>query len=297
MGFVEVGDVRLCYEAGGDPDGPPVLLVAGLGVQLIDWPDHFVEPLVAAGFRVIRLDNRDIGLSTSFDGAPDEPQAVFAAMMAGEEPQIAYTLADMAADAAGLLSALGLDSAHVVGASMGGMISQALAIGFPERVRSLTSIMSTTGAADVGQPSEAALAAMLSPAPGDDRESRVAHGLKNGEVWASPDHFDREWLRASLEAGWDRVGGPQAANQSRQLCAILASPARDELLAMVQAPTLVIHGRVDPLVSPSGGERTAACVAGSDLLMIDDMAHDLPAPLMPTITGAIIDLINRTETE
>ena len=291
MPIAEVNGLELCYESTGRADDPPLLLVAGLGVQLIDWADHIVEPLVAAGHRVITFDNRDIGLSTTFDGAPSDPQQMVEALMAGNEPDVAYTLADMAADGAGLLDAIGIDHAHIVGVSMGGMIAQTMAIMFPEKIRSLTSIMSTTGAGDVGQPTDEALEAILSTSEADDRASRIAHDLRSARVWASPGHFDETRTRALFEASWDRVGGTQQANIGRQFCAVLASPPRDELLALVDVPTLVVHGSVDPLVSPSGGERTADVVPNAKLLMIEGMAHDMSPAFAPDIVRAISDLV------
>lgn len=293
--FASVNDLSLCYECQGDPSHPPLLLVAGLGVQMIDWPDHIVDPLVAAGHYVIRFDNRDAGLSTSFDGAPNDLAAVGEALAHELEPDVAYTLADMAADAVGLLDALDIDQAHVLGVSMGGMIVQTMAIMFPERVRSLISVMSTTGAADVGQPSPEALQALLTPGPDGDVETRLAHSLGVSRIWASPDHFDEAWLRSMYLNAWERVGGPQPEHQGRQLCALLASPARDEILAMVDAPTLVIHGTADTLIDPSGGERTAASIAGSQLLLIDGMGHDMPKGMADQIVGAITTHITTAE--
>ena len=295
MPVAAANDVELCYDTLGDPSGPPILLIAGLGVQLIDWPDHVLDPLVDAGLHLIRFDNRDAGLSTSFDGSPQDPGAVLDAMMAGEEPDVAYTLADMAADAIGLLDALGIERAHVLGVSMGGMIAQTVAIMFPERVRSLTSIMSTTGAGEVGQPSPEALEALLSAPEGDDIETVVDHWIANARVWASPDHLDESWLRSMFTAAWERAGGPQPDHQARQMCAVLATPARDEMLALVDAPTLVIHGSADTLIDPSGGERTAACIAGAELLLIDGMGHDMPKAFAAQIVDAITRHVGRAE--
>lgn len=295
MPFAAVNDLSLCYETQGDPAHPAILLIAGLGVQLIDWPDHIVDPLVAAGHYVIRYDNRDAGLSTSFDGAPDDPMVVLETLLQEQEPHVAYTLVDLAADAVGLLDALGVDSAHMLGVSMGGMIAQSVAIMFPERVRSLISIMSSTGASDVGQPSPEALQALLTPAPEGDMETRVAHGLEVSRIWASPEHYDEAWLRDMYVNAWERTGGPQPQHTSRQMCAVVASPPRDELLGMLDAPTLVIHGTADTLIESSGGERTAASIAGSQLLLIDGMGHDMPMALADQIVGAITGHITTAE--
>ena len=188
---IAVNDLELSYETAGDPNDPPLLLIAGLGVQLIDWAAHFVDPLVERGLFVIRYDNRDIGLSTTFEGGEHDPQAVLDAVARGDRPNIAYTLDDMADDAAGLLDALGIESAHIAGVSMGGMIAQATAIRHPLKVRSLTSIMSTTGAADVGYPTPEAMEAILSSAPGTERQDIISHNMRSAKVWASPDQLRR----------------------------------------------------------------------------------------------------------
>lgn len=278
--------IDIYYEVAGNPAGPPMLLIPGLGMQLIDWPDHFVEPL-AAQYQLILMDNRDRGLSTIMHGAPSNAGAMLEALLAGDQPEIAYLLSDMGDDAAAVLDAAGVDRAHVVGISMGGMISQTLTLQHPDRVTSLASIMSTTGANDVGQPTPDALTAIMSPPSEDTREAMIATGIENIRVWASPDHYDPEEMAISLAASWDRVGGAQAEGTARQTCAILASPARDEALASVDTPTVVIHGTADKLVTPSGGERTAACIPGAELLLIDGMGHDVPKALVDQVVGGV----------
>lgn len=291
MPFASVNDIELYYEVAGDPKDPAILLVAGLGVQLIDWPAHFVDPLVAAGHFVVRYDNRDIGLSTKFDGGIQDPHAVIEAMGDGRDPGVAYTLSDMAADAAGLLEALDIDKAHVIGSSMGGMIAQTIAIEHGHKVASLTSIMSSTGSPEVGQPTPEALNAIVTPAPAQDLESIVAQNLKNAKIWASPGHFDAERLEALFRASWDRAGGPQGANVGRHFCAIIASPPRDEGLRQLDVPALVIHGTADTLVTPSGGEHTAKMLVGSRLVMIEGMGHDLVPAFISDVLDAIISHI------
>lgn len=285
--------IDLHFEVDGNPDGAPILLVPGLGMQLVDWPDHFLEHLIV-DHQVIRLDNRDRGLSTTLHGAPFDAGALLAGLMAGETPDLAYSLSDMAADAIAVLDAVEVEQAHVVGVSMGGMISQVLALEHRPRVQSLTSIMSTTGAADVGQPSPEALGAILSAPAADDRETAIAHGVQNIRVWASPDFYDPDEMADTLARGWDRVGGMQAEGTARQLCAILAAPARDEALRSLDLPTVVLHGTADRLIDPSGGERTAACVPGAELFLLDGMGHDLPREMTPRIAGAVTDLVSRT---
>lgn len=288
MTIAAVNGVEIFYETLGDPEGDPVLLVAGLGVQMIDWPDHFVTPFIEAGHHVIRYDNRDIGLSTQFDGAFGEPLKLLELALAEQPlPELAYSLDDMADDAAALLDELGIDSAHVIGSSMGGMIAQALAIRHPHKVRTLTSIMSTTGNPEVGQPEPAAMEALTAAGPTEPKEARIAHGLKIGQVWASPGHFDEDELRAMHEADWDRVGGAQADNGGRQLCAIMTGDPRDEMLGDLTMPVLVVHGDKDPLVTPSGGARTAECIPGAELVVVPGMAHDLAKAFCPQIIEAI----------
>lgn len=295
MPHIDVNGLELFYETAGDPQDPPLLLIAGLGVQMIDWPDYFLDPLVAHGLHVIMFDNRDIGLSTTFEGGADNPQAVMDALLNGEDPGIAYSIADMADDAAGLLGALGIDSAHIAGVSMGGMIAQTVAIRHPGKVRSLISIMSTTGAPDVGQPNERAMQAILSAAPSTDRAEIIAHNMENAKVWASPGHFDAVRLQKLFEDSWDRGGGPQALNAGRQFCAIVASTPRDQELSQLDVPSLVVHGTADTLVTPTGGERTAAMLAGATTLVVDGMGHDLVPAFITEILQAITSLIDRVE--
>lgn len=266
-----------CYhEVDGPDDGPPVLMIMGLGAQMIAWPPELVEGLVARGMRVIRFDNRDVGLSTKIDAPPPSP----AEAAAGRAP---YTLSDMAADAVGLLDHLGIDAAHVVGASMGGMIAQTVAIEHPGRVRSLTSIMSTTGEPEVGQPEPDALARLMTPPPAD-REGAIEHSVLTSQVISGP-LFDPERARQRAAAAYDRCFHP--AGVARQLAAILASGSRAEGLRRLRTPTLVIHGAVDPLVTPSGGRRTAELVPGARLVIYDEMGHDLPVALVDRIVDEI----------
>jgi pimeloyl-ACP methyl ester carboxylesterase len=265
--------ITIEYETAGDPTGPPLLLIMGLGGQLIAWDDDFVAKLVGRGFYVIRLDNRDVGRSTWFDeaGEPD----VLAALGGGVTPP--YLLADMADDAAGLLAALAIDSAHVFGISMGGMIAQSLAIEHGPRVRTLTSVMSTTGDPSVGAPRPEAVEALLVPAA-ETREAAIDGAVKSWGVIGStgfPVHEDR--IRASAGAAYDRAFHP--AGTARQLVAILTSPDRTPGLEKLEIPTLVIHGESDPLVDPSGGKATADAVPGATLWTIPGMGHDLPPEL------------------
>lgn len=280
------GGIELEYEVLGPDSGPPMLLIMGFTAQLISWPDGFCQQLVDHGFRVIRFDNRDCGLSTKFDGVEVDLARVLEAALGGQPdqlPAVPYTLSDMAADAVGLLDHLGLDSAHVVGASMGGMIAQHLAIEHPDRVRSLTSIMSMTGEPEYGSPMPEASQVLLAPPP-HDRDEYVASSVKYS-VWQSKRYFDPDEVRAQAARAYDRAFYPQGAN--RQLAAIYASGSRADGLARLEVPTLVIHGRDDTLIPPTGGQRTAELIPRATLLLVADMGHDLPAPLWPLLTGAI----------
>src|SRR3954465_4026015 len=264
----QVGDIELAYETFGDRDDPPVLLVMGLATQMIGWPDEFCRGLADRGLFVVRFDNRDIGLSTHLDdrGAPD-----IMTVLAGARSPVPYGLADLADDTVGLLDALGLDSAHVVGASMGGMIAQLVAIRYPKRVRSLTSIMSTTGNPTVGAPAEAAMGVLLAP-PATDRESAIQRAVDTYRVIGSPGfEFDETGLRDRAGLSFDRAYDP--AGVARQLAAILTTHDRTAGLAAVSVPPLVIHGSHDTLVDVSGGRATAAAVPDCDLLVVDGMGH------------------------
>jgi len=280
---VQTNGLRLCYETLGDPADPALLLVMGLGAQLIDWPDELCEQLAGRGFHVIRFDNRDAGLSQSRPewGLPD-----LAAIRSGDRATVPYLLTDLAADVAGLLDGLGVPRAHVVGASMGGMIAQQFAIDHPERVASLCSIMSTTGERSVGRPTPAAAAVLARP-PAEDRAAAVAASIAWAGIVGSPAFpAPADELRRRAEAKYDRRYHP--AGTLRQYAAIMASPDRTAALREVTAPTLVIHGADDPLITVGGGEATAAAVPGAELVILDGMGHDLPRQLWPRIIAAIV---------
>ena len=282
--------VDIAYERFGDPDAPPVLLVMGLGGGMLGWPSGFCQLLVERGLQVIRFDNRDVGESTHLDDAP-EPDVM--AVVAGDTSSASYTLSEMAADSAGLLDALGLDSAHVVGVSLGGMIAQTLAIDHPQRVRSLTSISSSTSDPTVGQPSPKALKA-LAVSPPQTREAAMDHAVAVFEVIGSPGFpLDEPGVRERAGASYDRGSDP--AGVARQMVAALASPDRTSDLRSVEVPALVLHGAEDPLVDISGGRATAEALPNAELVVIDGMGHDLPPALWAEIAGRIADLADRVE--
>src|SRR3954451_24353707 len=284
--------IELAYERFGDPAGPPLLLVMGLATQMLGWPDEFCSGLAARGLSVVRFDNRDIGLSTHLHDAP--PPDLAAATL-GDTSSASYTLSDMARDAAELLDALELQSAHVVGASMGGMIAQTLAIEHPEKVRSLTSIMSTTGDPRVGGASQEPLGARHPP-PARDRAEAIERTVSTYRVIGSPAYeLDEPALRERAGLSFDRAYDP--AGVARQLVAIIASGDRTARLRELRLPALVIHGVEDPLVRVSGGRATAAAIPGAELVELDGMGHDLPRALWPLITDRVAALIERGEGE
>jgi pimeloyl-ACP methyl ester carboxylesterase len=285
MPTARANGIDIAYDSFGDPADPTVLLVMGLGSQLIHWRPEFCQAIADRGFHVVRFDNRDMGESTRFDGAVDIA-AMLAARGAGEPATVPYLLTDMAADAVGLLDHLGVEQAHLFGVSMGGMIVQTIAIEHPARVATLTSVMSTTGDPDVGAPTAEAMAILLGPPPRTRDELQDA-AVRNAEVFGSPGLYDEDELRASAGAAWDRGYNPQGT--ARQLAAILASGSRSLGLAGVEAPTLVIHGTEDTLVQPSGGERTAEVVPDAKLVVIEGMGHDLARPLWPQIVDLLAD--------
>jgi len=279
---VETG-VTLCYETFGDPSNPPMVLVMGLATQMIGWHEEFCQGLADRGFYVVRFDNRDSGRSSHM--ATRAPSTTDLLLRRLEPDQ--YSRSDMAADTAGLIRALDLTPAHVVGASMGGMIVQQLAAEHPELVRSLTSIMSTTGSRRHGQPSLGVYKYFLRRPP-HDRKSFVERATEVfGMVGSTGFEHDHEWIRNRAERSYDR--GYDIASGARQLGAILASGDRTEALAAIEAPTLVIHGSADRMVSPSGGDATAEAIPGAELLIVEGMGHDLPRGAWPQLFDAIAD--------
>ena len=278
--------IDICYEIFGDANAEPILLIMGLGGQMIHWDDDFCRQLAARGFRVIRFDNRDIGKSGKLTGGKRITLAEYLKLrflkITVDAP---YKLRDMAEDTVGLMDALGIKSAHLVGMSMGGMIAQEIAISFPQRVRSLTSIMSTTGNPKMPQPTRQAAALLLAPPPTTKEEyfARYAQTWKILRVGRFPE--DEALDRARAERTFER--GLSPAGAGRQLRAVLASGSRKERLHSVRAPTLVIHGTVDPLVPPANGKDTAASIPGAKLLMIEGMGHALPIPMWPEVIDAI----------
>jgi pimeloyl-ACP methyl ester carboxylesterase len=290
---ISANGLRLEVDVQGPPDGPPVLLVMGLGMQLIAWPQELVDALLARGCRVIRFDNRDAGLSQGLDALGVPNLAVAALRYLLRLPVRApYTLADMAADTLGVLDALGIARAHVCGASMGGMIAQHLAASHPDRVASLTLMMTTSGSRRLPQPRAHVQRALLRRPAGRDPEAVVDHLERLLHLIGSPAHRPdpvvfRRRLRATVERAW------RPAGTARQLCAVVADGDRTPLLRRITAPTRVIHGREDPLVPPACGEDLARHITGATLDLVPGMGHDLPLPLLARFADAIAGVMAR----
>jgi pimeloyl-ACP methyl ester carboxylesterase len=289
MAQISTGDVMIEYETVGSPADPPLVLVTGFGTQLIAWRRGFCERLAAAGRFVISFDNRDCGLSFKLDGRPADVSSIAAAAASGDfaraKALAPYTLSEMSDDAFSLLSALGIERAHVMGSSMGGMIAQTMAIEHPERLLTLTSMMSTTGEPDFGQSTPEATQALLTPAPAD--RAGYVDAVERSMIWRSKRYPELAEARELAGQSYDRCYYPEGV--TRQLAAMIASGSRAEQLPRVHIPTLVIHGLDDTLIAPSGGERTAALIPNSRLMLLEDMGHDRPEPLWPQICGAILE--------
>jgi pimeloyl-ACP methyl ester carboxylesterase len=283
-----VGDVEICFETFGDPADPALLLIMGLGTQMLGWHEDFCADLAGRGFHVIRYDNRDIGRSTILDSYP---APTVGQLIRRDKRAAAYTLAEMAADGVGLLDHLGIERAHLVGVSMGGMIAQTIAARRPERVLSLTSIMSSTGSRWRGQPALRTYRKFLRPVS-SDRATYIAQTAALFDIIGSPGfEHDPDDLHDLLGAMYDRGHDPSSV--SRQLAAIVASGNRTEELHRITAPTLVIHGTADRLVNASGGRATARAIPGARLLMIEGMGHDLPRGAWPQLIDAIVENAGR----
>mgnify|MGYP001592385131 FL=1 len=268
MPFAQVSpDVKICYELFGRPEDPPLILLHGLGSQLLLWEEGFCTGLAAQGFQVVRFDSRDSGLSTKF------PEGS------------AYTLSDMAADVVGLLGHLEVGNAHIVGFSLGGMVAQTVAVDHPERCRSLVSMGSNTGNRDFGRPTGETMAAMMTPTP-ETQEARVEKDLADRRLWASPAWHDEDLVRGTFEAYAKRSLQPQEAF-NRQWGAALSHGDREKQLATIAVPTRVIHGGADTLIDQSGGRRTAEVIPGADFVLVDGWGHDLPPGSWPFLIEAI----------
>lgn len=295
MPRAETNGIEVEYETQGDAaSGRPLLLLRGLGTQMIQWAPEFKDALVAGGHYLVTFDNRDVGLSTWLDDAGIPPlPGIAAALREGREPELPYTLGEMADDMAGLMDALGLETAHIAGISMGGMLTSVFGHQHPERVRSLVPIMASTGNPELPPPTKAAMEALMTPAP-SERAAFIEHFLWTQKAIASPDYPTPEEVRAEVAGRvYDRAFHP--AGTARQYAAIVAAGDRRAALANITAPTLVIHGVDDPLVPLEAGRDVAASIPGAELLEIPGMGHDVPPALHQTIAAAISDHTHKAE--
>ena len=277
--------IEIEYETFGDPKNTALILMEGHGAQMVKWDTEYCKMFAAKNLYVVRFDNRDCGLSTKFDGIEVDLGAVLkAALLEETVPPVPYTLSDMAGDVVGLLDFLKIDRAHIFGVSLGGMIAQVLTIEHPTRVRSLISVMSMSGEPEFGQSTPEAIGALLSESP-SDRSGYIEHSIVY-QVYHSKKYRSDEFSKTSAARDFDRMYYPQGS--ARQLAAVYASGRRTEQLRAVKTPTLVIHGKDDTLISPSGGERTAELIPNAKLVLVDDMGHDMPKPLW----GYLVELIS-----
>lgn len=281
---VQVRDVEIAYETFGDPDDPALLLVMGLGTQMLAWSDEMCGAFAEAGHHVIRYDNRDVGLSTQLD----HPVPSLRDMVLRRGTP--YSISDMADDAFGLVDALGIDRFHVVGASMGGFISQTIALAQPKRVRTLTLIMTSTGSRRVGRPTPSVMRRLAVQEPAQSRDAAIEGTVETYRVIGSPDHLDVDRIRELAGRAYDRSYAPEG--RMRQLAAILAQPDRTAALRTLRMPTLVIHGLNDPLVTPSGGLALAKAIPGAKFVGYSGMGHDLPHSKWRSITDDVLRLID-----
>lgn len=293
MAQIKANGISVEYDVSGPENGVPLLLIMGFGSQMTSWTPSFTQALVAEGFRVIRFDNRDVGLTQRFSGTPSAKD-VAAAVARGETPDLPYKLTDMAADAAGLLDALGIESAHIAGASMGGMIAQLVALDHPKKTRSLISIFSTTGDPSLPRSTPEAQAALLTAPASTSRDDVVAHAVKNRKVYASTRWpYDEARVAALAGASYDRAYYPEGT--LRQYAAILATPPRTERLKSLKTPALVLHGTADTLIPWQAGAHTAASIPESEFVLIDGWGHDLPEGGVGVIADYMAAFIRRAE--
>lgn len=296
MNTLKANGIDLCWDSLGDNDAPCILLIAGLGTQMLRWPLPFCETLVARGYRVIRFDNRDAGCSSHFTDYPaPDFGALAAALAVGQRPSVPYTLHDMAGDAIGLLDALGIERAHLVGRSMGGMIAQIAASEYPNRILSLTSIMSSTGNPSLPSASQDVMTLLTrnAPNPLEDEAGFLAHSLAFARRIASPGYpFDEEAHRALILAEARRAYDPTGFG--RQMAAIAAAGDLQPLLGRITVPSLIVHGADDELVPAACGKDTASSIQDSEFMLINGMGHDLPSALYQTLADAIDRLARRS---
>jgi pimeloyl-ACP methyl ester carboxylesterase len=296
MTKIRASGIEIEYDELGPKDGIPFLMINGFGSQMTSWPDEFRQALANAGLRFIRFDNRDVGLTQKWNGIIPDVRAVAAAVAQGKKPDIPYTLADMAADAAGVLDALGIETAHIAGASMGGMIAQLVALNHPRKARSLISIFSTTSDPSLPRSSPEAQEALMTRPPSTDRDTVIAHSLKGRRVYATTKYpFDDKRWAALIGASYDRSYYPEGT--SRQWAAIMASPPRTERLKSLKLPALVLHGTADTLIPCAAGRHTAQCIPGAEYHEIEGWGHDMALPMIPEIATLIVPFVKKVEAQ
>lgn len=294
MAQMKENGVVLEYDERGPKDGAPILLIMGFGSQMTSWPEEFPQGLADAGLRVIRFDNRDVGLSQKWDGILPDMQKVQAQLAAGQKPDVPYVLADMAADAAGLLDELGIASAHILGASMGGMIAQLVALDHPAKARSLISVFSTTSDPSLPRSTPEAMAALTGKPASNDKDTVVAHSIKGRRAYASTAYpFDEARLAALIGANYDRSFYPEGT--ARHWSAIMASPPRTERLKRLAVPALVLHGTADTLIPCAAGRHTAECIPGARYREIEGWGHDIPVGVIPVLFDEILPFVAGVE--
>ena len=291
---IRANGIEIEYDEAGPKDGAPLLMIQGFGSQMTSWPIEFFDILVDSGLRVIRFDNRDVGLTQKWDGIFPKIENIIEALKAGRKPDVPYTLADMASDAAALLDELGIESAHIAGASMGGMIAQLVALDHPKKARSLISIFSTTSDPSLPRSSPEAQAALMARPESNDRDTVIAHSLKGRRTYASTKWlFNEKRLAELIGRSYDRSFYPEGT--LRQWAAIMASPPRTERLKSLKMPSLILHGSSDTLIPPAAGRHTAKMIAGSEHHEIEGWGHDLPLEVIPILRDLIVPFIRRVE--
>jgi pimeloyl-ACP methyl ester carboxylesterase len=291
---IKANGIEIEYDEAGPRDGARLLMIQGFGSQMTSWPVEFFNMLADAGLRVIRFDNRDVGLTQKWDGVFPKTENIVAALKAGKKPDVPYTLADMASDAAALLDELGIENAHIAGASMGGMIAQLVALDHPKKTRSLISIFSTTSDPSLPRSSPEAQAALMARPESNDRDAVIAHSLKGRRAYASTKWpFDEKRLGELIGRSYDRAFYPEGT--LRQWAAIMASPPRTERLKSLKVPALVLHGSSDTLIPPAAGRHTAQCIPGAEHHEIEGWGHDLPLEVIPILRDLIVPFVQRVE--
>lgn len=291
---IRANSIAIEYDETGPRDGVPLLLIMGFGRQMTSWPEEFRPALARSGLRVIRFDNRDVGLTQKWDGILPDLRAVGQAVAERRKPDVPYDLADMAADAAALLEEIGVGSAHILGVSMGGMIAQLVALNHPQKTRSLISVMSTTSDPSLSPAAPRAMEALTARPPSHEKEAVIAHTIKARRVIGSPGYpADEAWLAQRIAAEYDRAYYPEGTQ--RHWAAIMATPPRTARLKSLDMPALVLHGAADILIPPDAGRHTAACIPNAEYHEIEGWGHDMVPAVVPVLVARILPFIRKVE--